>query len=526
MKPRWIAGTPELCSAVEQAMAAPEASTVEVIAASKHRRISRIDLPVLGQSVVVKEYLPASRHRDFGARAIDTMRPWFGRSAAGHEWSSYEVLHANGIPVPAPLGYARLGSGGAWIVTRFIEGAAPLQQRLSGYPFEKRRRMRELGELIHQLHQTGLSHSDLHVGNVLVSEKEMWLVDLQRVVPFKHTSDRIQDVSFMDFSLHHAGVSCAARLRFRIAALGLGPFRVASERELLREVGRASHRRAVDYYQGRTRRTLREGEGFARLKSREGSGMRLDTIDDNAVDAMLAAHRDIVATGGPARLKCDHRSNVTRVVVGDRSAIVKEVVKTTARKRVADLMRGSPGQRAWLAGHGLRLRGIGAAQPLAFGERFERGVPIGSWVILEDLGDAPCVADFDPDEAARAKLGKLLLDLLRRLHRAETVHGDLQALHIYLVEGRPTLIDLESVRFLECLYDRHRVKMLSELNASIADEVLPARERWDLLDRYLVALPFDRGNTRAVGEIVRRSLARRQRWRGEGCDLSRRFAES
>ncbi|MDP6979322.1 MAG: lipopolysaccharide kinase InaA family protein [Myxococcota bacterium] len=526
MKPRWVAGTPELHNAVEQAMAKPEASTVEIVAASKHRRITRLDLPLLGKNVVVKEYLPASHHENLGARAIDTIRPWFGRSSAEHEWSSYEVLHANGIPVPDPLGFARLPGGGAWIVMRFIEGAAPLQQRLSGYPFEKRRRMRELGELIHELHKTGLSHSDLHVGNVLVSAKEMWLVDLQRVVPFKHTSDRVQDVSFMDFSLHHAGVSVAARLRFRIAALGLGPFRVASERELLREVGRASHRRAVDYYHGRTRRTLREGEGFARLRSREGSGMRLETVSEEAIDAMLAAHRDIVATGGPARLKCDHRSNVTRVEFGDGTAIVKEVVKTSARKRLADLFRGSPGQRAWLAGHGLRLRGIGAAQPLAYGERFDRGVPVGSWVILEDLGDAPSVASLTPEDAKEAELGKHLLDLLRRLHRAETVHGDLQAVHIHFVEGRPTLIDLESVRFLECLYDRHRIKMLCELNASVADEVLPTTKRCDLLDRYLVALPFDRGNARAVGEIVRRSLARRQRWQGVGCDLSRRFVES
>ena len=73
--------------------------------------------------------------------------------------------------------------------------------------------------------------------------------------------------------------------------------------------------------------------------------------------------------GGAARIKSDHRSNVTRVEVDGRLAIVKEVVKTSVRKRLADVFRGSPAKRAWLAGHGLNLRGIGAARPLAYLER-------------------------------------------------------------------------------------------------------------------------------------------------------------
>jgi len=507
-------------------MADPEQSGASLLAESKHRRNYRIDLPEIRERVVVKEFLPPSRHRRSGRRFLEGLRVWVGRSSADQEWSRYEELRETDVPIPLALAYGRASDGRAWIVTRFIPDAVPLHDRLAGYPFEKRRRMREVGELVHRLHSAGFSHRDLHVGNVLVSEKGIWLVDLQRAQPFERKSDRIADVASLDFSLHHADVPLAMRLRFRIAALGLGQFRVAAERQLLREVGRASHRHAVAFYADRTRRTLREGAGFHAVETAGLSGMRCDDCDATWVSAMLAAHRGIVERGGPARLKCDHRSNVTRVEVDGRSAIVKEVVKTSRRKRLADVFRGSPGRRAWLAGHGLRLRGIGAARPLAFLEQRSGGVPVASLVFLEDLGDAPCLSELGPERAREANLPQRLLDLLRRLHRAEVVHGDLQSQHLHLVEGRPALIDLESVRFLDTLHDRHRIKMLSELNASLSSEVLPAAERCDLLDRYLLALPFDRGNRRAVERIVRDSLERSDRWRGEGCELSRRFGGS
>lgn len=527
MRIRWKEGNDALREAVEGTMAAPEqAEGAQRLAASRHRETWRVDLPGLDQQVVVKRFLPPSRHPGWLRRALEWARLTIGHAAAQKEWRNAKALDEAGIPIPEPLAFARLSDGSAWLVSRFLCEARPLADALDGYPFELRRRMREVGALVNQLHSAGFSHHDLHVGNVMVSEKAAWLIDLQRVEANQRTSDRIPDIAFLDFSLHHAGASLASRLRFRAAALGLSAFRIASERELLREVGRASHRRAVDYYRERTRKTLRPGKRYARYEAGERRGMRVCEIEDEIVSRMLEAHAGIVEAGGPARLKCDHRSNVTRVEVAGRTAIVKEVVKRSARKRLADAFRGSPARRGWLAGHGLLLRGIGAARPLAFAEIFERRLPVASWLILEDLGASPCVAGLDRDAAVDVGLGRRLLGLLRRLHRAEVVHGDLQALHIHLVDGRPTLIDLEGVRFLYRLHDRHRIKMLCELNASLADEVIPAAERCDLLDRYLLALPFDRGNARATGEIVRRSLARGQRWRGEGCELSRRSFES
>ena len=147
-------------------------------------------------------------------------------------------------------------------------------------------------------------------------------------------------------------------------------------------------------------------------------------------------------------------------------------------------------------------------------------------MILENLSAARCVADLKPTDPEAQDLPRRLLSLMIRLHRSGGLHGDLQSIHIYLAErdGKTelTLIDLEGVRFPEPLSDRQRIQMLAELNASLDDDLIPAARRAEWFADYRRALPFERGNQRAAREIIRRSLARNQRWRGRDVDLSGR----
>ena len=74
-------------------MADPEQSGASLLAESKHRRNYRIDLPEIRERVVVKEFLPPSRHRRSGR------------------------LHGLGVRLDADLSYGRNGtweSPGGW----------------------------------------------------------------------------------------------------------------------------------------------------------------------------------------------------------------------------------------------------------------------------------------------------------------------------------------------------------------------------------------------------------------------------
>src|SRR5690606_14306870 len=166
-------------------------------------------------------------------------------------------------------------------------------------------------------------------------------------------------------------------------------------------------------------------------------------------------------------------------------------------------------RRAWRAGHRLALRGIGVARPQAWLERRRLGVPLRSWVVLEDLRPAvPAAFALEHGLAAQPVLDALVR-LLVALHRAGVDHGDLQGTHVYLAADATDarLIDLEAVRFRRPLRDGRRLQALAELNASLPPG-FPDDARLRAWRRYSRALPWTRGEPRARAELVRRSVAR------------------
>jgi len=205
---------------------------------------------------------------------------------------------------------------------------------------------------------------------------------------------------------------------------------------------------------------------------------------------------------------------------------VKETPFRGIARALADVARGSAGFRAWRAGHGLLARRIGAALPYAFGERRVLGLPIASWVVLEDVRPAT-PASFALEQAA-AGAGEVL-DALAHfaivLHRAGVDHGDLKGTHLLLRRAATGLdvrvIDLEGVRFPRRLREARRLHALVELNASLPD-TYPALLRCRAFRRYAAALPFRDGWQPALVRVVRESLAREHRWTGAGCEAAER----
>jgi hypothetical protein len=172
---------------------------------------------------------------------------------------------------------------------------------------------------------------------------------------------------------------------------------------------------------------------------------------------------------------------------------------------------------------GLRARRIGAAVPYACLERRRLGLPVASWLLLEDLWPA-LPADVAAGELDGTQVADALAALLARLHRAGIRHGDLKASHASrdgaAWRTRARLIDLEDVRFGGRLPDRARIRELAQLNASLADALAGAL-RCRAFERYRCALPFRAPAQVCLKRIVEESLARTHRWSGRDCAIGR-----
>ena len=444
-----------------------------------------------------------------------------GLRPADREWRALTALHARGFPVPRPIERERLARNRDLLVLERIAGK-PVADVLSEEHACRGDLLPELGRAVARLHALGFVHGDLHAGNWIVGPfGDLHLLDLQRTRRTRSARARLRDLADLDFSLQRHGVSLSARVDLRRAALGESR-PLEAERKIL-AIDRLARSRAERHYKSRTRRTRRAGRLYKEVQTGAARGLRLERFSHAEVEAVLEGHCQNLAQGGEAVLKSDSRSRVTAVRIGSHRVVVKEVTKTGLGRTLADVFRGSPGRRAWVAGHGLRARGIDAATPFAFLESRSLGVPRSSLVILEDLRPWCPAHELVPERGPA--LSQMLLSLLKDLHRHGIVHGDLQAPHIFVdprpnASPNPRLIDLEGVRFTRRLSRRQRIQALAELNASIPDDLIPNAERLASFWRYTRWLPFTgiRGSKgaqkSALDEIVRRSLARQHFWRG------------
>jgi hypothetical protein len=276
---------------------------------------------------------------------------------------------------------------------------------------------------------------------------------------------------------------------------------------------------------------LRPGGELVAIERGDRYGLRLRTLDAGDLDELLVAHDDALALGDARVLKDDHRARVTAHALRGRTLIVKEAPWRGLGRALADRVRGSAARRAWRAGHGIALRRIGVALPQAWLEQRRTGIPVRSWVVLEDLRPAvPAAFALEHGFTADAVLDALVR-LLIDMHRRGIDHGDLQGTHVFLHRGEhglePRLIDLEAVRFRAALSDERRIQALAELNASLPD-AFSNHLRCRSWRRYSRALPWRRGERRARDQVVRASLERRHRWSGpdQPADDSPRSTES
>lgn len=130
-------------------------------------------------------------------------------------------LRQAGAPVPRPLLAIAWRRGAAWnaaLGTAFVDGAVDAATLLAEAPPRARVRhvLAAAGRAVRRFHDVGGSHPDLHLGNLLVRERdgqvEVWIVDLDgaRADTQQGPAERMAQLMRLYRSLHKRGLLAAA----------------------------------------------------------------------------------------------------------------------------------------------------------------------------------------------------------------------------------------------------------------------------------------------------------------------------
>ncbi len=267
-----------------------------------------------------------------------------GRRAA-REFEVLSGLHERGLPVPEPLELRKRDEH--WeVVSAWIPNARPLEDFLRGghaIPPAAGDLARRLARLLARTWSTGLVHSDLHAGNVLLDEAgEAWLIDFQHAQIRTEVSlrRRINDLVVLSAEVREL-VSARFRARFMVELLrnldtdnrtALGARTALAQR--VEEEARLHHRHRVHRRQLRWTRESSSCREFDQSPMHGWVNREFEVADDLGLKAIIGTPFDQTSTllsNGFEILEIDHPEGNWILVRAQEESVLREAWYTAVR---------------------------------------------------------------------------------------------------------------------------------------------------------------------------------------------------
>lgn len=485
------------------------AGRVAVVKDGRHRSVYRVVLPA-GDVVYWKHC------RLNGPRAW--WRDFFRGPKAKLEFDRALALADRDVKTVEPLAWARFRGRwprGSFLITRALAGTVPLDEFLRDTPprrpLDRRRLTVALAGYVSRLHDAGVTHPDLHPGNLLIradgGKPEFFLIDVHDLDlgPPLAREARLRNLVILNrwFQLR---TTRADRLRFWRAYAGA----LAGPGEAKR-LERDTDRSVVALWASRDRRCLRENRHFRRVRGPGVTGFAVRDLHADVVGGFVRDPDGPFAGVDVELLKASRSATVCVVTVptaaGPRAMVYKRFRVTHRSDFLAVLFRPPPALRSWVNGHALLDRGLPTPRPWLVLHRTHFGLPGTGFLLCDLVPDARHLHDAirQTGPAERRRLIDRLARGVRLMHDRGVAHRDLKAANILVTaSGDCQVIDLAGARTHREVPRPARGRDLGRLNASfLASPHVTRADRLRFLRTYFAWGLRGRGQWKVWWALVR-----------------------
>jgi len=449
---------------------------------------------------------------------IEGLKYLFSPSKGQKEFLIASQLEGRGLPIPRPLGWVERVRKG-WVQESYYlcegigTGVSFIEEAMKS---REPRSIHELAKTVRKFQEAGLFHRDLHGGNFLWEDENLFLIDLHRarIVKFLSLRRRLWDLSHLFHSLRSMWGE-EEQLRF-LDQYFEGRFDGSQKREMLRQtihpiMGRLQRRQ----WRSRTKRCLKESTEFTVQREKGVRYFRRRDFPLDRLKRVMGEHRDLVRERPVSLIKYSPEVMVSILKDEAERICVKQFRYPSFWERMKEHFRRSKGFKSWRAANGARARGLPSLKPFALAERRDWTGLRESFLLMEapvndQEMDRYILKGFEDLKKKRLFIGTFAR-WLDGLHHRHLYHKDMKTCNILVSERAETwsfhLLDFEDLLMDEDMNGGKLFKNLLQLNTS-TPRVMTKVDRYRFFREYLRLNPIVKDQKVFLRKLVDESRRR------------------
>ncbi|MCC6657726.1 MAG: hypothetical protein IT512_06055 [Rhodocyclaceae bacterium] len=347
------------------------------------------------------------------------------------ECRGIDRLKSHALPTPALLASGRLEGAGHFVLTEYLEGA-------SCPDADSPEALAQVFEAVGALHARGILQEDVHLGNFLLREGRLYIVDGDAIRSADSDGGRLANLALLFAQLPPA--ACKEMQGGLLAAYRKGnPALAVDAARLEASIARAREARLADYLD----KCLRDCSLFksARRVDRYFSLVRAEAD----FLAPLVADPDAWLEQGIA-LKRGRSATLALIELEGRKLVIKRYNIKGAGHALSRAWRPSRAWHSWIEAHRLQFLGIGTPRPLALVERRLGPLRGRAWLVSEYCEGPNLQERLAAENGLPPEIAAAVHRLFGQLAEARIGHGDLKATNFIWSGKDLCVLDLDAMR--------------------------------------------------------------------------------
>ena len=365
------------------------------------------------------------------------------------EWKGLRRLLKCEINSPEPLFFGHTINNDWVIVTEKIDNsfsALELFYKSANWQ-EKLDLLIKISRQLAKQHIHGILQKDLHLGNFLIQDKQVYLIDAARIkfqegeIGFRKSISQLAILAawLPENQIHSIKKMCREYFKTRNWVfkksddIAFQKMLTAQRKRILRKG---------------LKKCLRTNKRHLKIKDKDYiAEFNRDFCNESKMTEFIDKVDSLIETG--QTIKEGKTSDVSSSRWADKDIVIKRYNHIGFIHSLRHTLKRSRACRCWLHGHRLEMLDIDTPKPLAYIEQRKRLLVWKSYLITEytcGTNLKEFLKDNSNNNEERTRVTHNVLATLEKLWNYRITHGDLKHTNILIADNNPVLTDLDAMK--------------------------------------------------------------------------------